>query len=183
MYHSHISQSLTISTKCINIVALLNFVLFWKFQNRQMRPWALGKCTEWSPIWRLESVSAESVHEGLYPVGYHIQVHRALFTIFSLMMWASVEPDGPGLTMAAGRWRPRRGRRGGRKGNRWGNSGQEGQKQEGEGWQKKEDQECGKICRCHGNGGRHAGEPGKPSSSEQQPGCGTKTDREPRRSC
>lgn len=37
-----------------------------------------------------------------YPVSYHIHVHRALFSIFFLMTWASVEPDSPGLTQAAG---------------------------------------------------------------------------------
>lgn len=38
-----------------------------------------------------------------YPVGYRVQVHRGLFAIFFLIMWASVEPDSPGLTQATGR--------------------------------------------------------------------------------
>lgn len=69
-----------------------------------------------------------------------------------------VEPDGPGLTQAAGERPPRRGRRGagGRVGG--GDGGQEGQEQESAGGQEEEEQECEDVGRCHGNGeGRHTG--------------------------
>ncbi|TNN29431.1 hypothetical protein EYF80_060420 [Liparis tanakae] len=117
----------------------------------------------------------ESVRGAAYPVGDRVQVRRAPSAILPLTLGPPprVEPDGPGLTEAAGERPPRRGRRraGGRV--RGGDGGQVGQEQEGEGGQEEEQQECGEIGRCHCNGeGDTPGQPGEPSSSEQRPAGG-----------